>query len=422
MGTDIQLSAEQRAALKVLRSGVNVFLTGKAGTGKSTVIQEYRKTTSKPTLYVAPTGIAALNIKGQTIHSCFQIPPGKMSDIGPIQSRRRFDILRNAEVVVVDEISMVRSDLLTAIDVRLREVARGSNSTKPFGGKQLIVVGDFHQLPPVVDNDNLYTYLAMRYGGVYAFQTDVWMAANFSVVNLQNVYRQSDTKFIELLNAVRIADAGALIELNTRVMDCPEDTSRVILSPYRATVDRINKAELDAIDAPTFTYTGILEGRFTKDLPVDQELTLKTGARVMIAANKATSDGTIIYSNGELATVSSLSATAITVRTDSGRILTLHPHQWDMYEYDYSGSKVEAKPVGTYTQFPLRLAWAVTIHKSQGCTFDNVVLDLGRGCFAPGQLYTALSRIRSFEGLYLTRNIKETDIHVDLDVLKFYED
>jgi ATP-dependent exoDNAse (exonuclease V) alpha subunit len=142
----------------------------------------------------------------------------------------------------------------------------------------------------------------------------------------------------------------------------------------------------------------------------------------MIAANKATSDGTIIYSNGELATVSSLSATAITVRTDSGRILTLHPHQWDMYEYDYSGSKVEAKPVGTYTQFPLRLAWAVTIHKSQGCTFDNVVLDLGRGCFAPGQLYTALSRIRSFEGLYLTRNIKETDIHVDLDVLKFYED
>lgn len=422
MGTNIQLSAEQRAALKVLRSGVNVFLTGKAGTGKSTVIQEYRKTSNKPTLYVAPTGIAALNIKGQTIHSCFQIPPGAMSDLSPISSRRRFDVLRNAQVVIIDEISMVRSDLLTAVDVRLRQVAKGSNSTKPFGGKQLIVVGDFHQLPPVVENDNLYTYLAMRYGGTFAFQTEAWHDARFTTVDLHTIYRQTDDNYTRLLNCVRVADASALAALNSRMIKCEDDITPITLSPYRATVDRINQSKLNELESPEHLYTGTVEGKFTKDLPVDRELLLKVGARVMLAANKATSDGTIIYSNGELATVMSLSATAITVRTDDGKLLKLNPYTWDMYEYDYSGAEVQAKSVGTYTQFPLRLAWAVTIHKSQGCTFDNVVLDLGKGCFAPGQLYTALSRIRSLSGLYLTRNIKETDIHVDIDVLKFYED
>lgn len=415
----LKLSAEQRKALDLLLSGANVLLTGKAGTGKSTVIAEFRRRNKKSAIYVAPTGIAALNIDGQTIHSCFQIPPGGcMADPGPI-SKKRFEILSRARVVVIDEISMVRADLLVAMDKRLRQSAKGSDSLKPFGGRQIIAVGDFFQLPPVVESENLYSYLCMRYGGVYPFQTELWDAADFRCIALDHIYRQRDTNYINALNGVRESDKTYLETLNTRVRQDLGSDKVITLSPYRAAVDRINEDKLQELPDPPTVYTGRLVGRFIKELPIPEILELKLGARVMIAANKYTQSGDPIYTNGELGVVAALSKSWVTVRLDDGRVVKLREHDWDMFEYDYSGSEVVANKVGTYTQIPLRLAWAVTIHKSQGCSFDQVILDLGRGCFAFGQLYTALSRVRSLSGLSLTRKICENDLKTDEAVTRF---
>ena len=418
----ITLTEEQQQALELLESGVNVFLTGKAGTGKSTVLAEFRRRTSKRAVYVAPTGIAALNIKGQTIHSCFQIKPGVMSDIGPLTSRKKFDLLSSLEVIVIDEISMVRSDLLTAIDVRMRQVAKCVDSGKPFGGRQVIVIGDFCQLPPVVEHSNAYQYLCMRYGGIFAFQSAIWEEARFHSIALEQVHRQADDRFISILNELREGRSEAIAELNNAVsisQPCSDNES-IRVTPYRATADAINTEELSKLPEPSKKYTGELVGRFTKDLPVDQYLELRIGARVMFAANRYDKDGNAIYCNGELGVVEALSSDSVTVKRDDGRRLIISAYEWEMYEYDYSGTKVEAKVVGTYRQLPLRLAWAVTIHKSQGCTFDSMILDLGRGCFAEGQLYTALSRVRSLAGLSLTREIKPSDLKVDSAVVKLY--
>lgn len=416
----ITLTDEQSAAIKLMESGANVFLTGKAGTGKSTVLREFRNRNQKSTLYVAPTGIAAVNIEGQTIHSCFQIKPGMMSDLEPLSSKRRYRILKNTEVIVIDEISMVRSDLLAAVDARMRQISNGLDHDKPFGGRQVIVVGDFFQLPPVIDTATLYSYLCMRYGGVYAFQTAAWSDAEFTTVNLTKVLRQTDDEFIQILNGIRVGSVDSLDDIRHKVgAELPHNS--ITISPYRATVDAINAQELDKLEGQTVVFHGKVNGKFTKDLPVDQELKLKVGARVMLAANRYNSDGSMVFTNGELGEVVAIGNDSVTVRRDNNTEVTVGVYEWEMYEFDYSGVKVESTKVGSYTQLPVRLAWAVTIHKSQGCTFDNMLLELGRGCFAEGQLYTALSRVKSLEGLSLSRELRNTDLRVSDDIIKFYD-
>lgn len=415
----IKLTNEQEAALALMESGANVFLTGKAGTGKSTVLREFRKRTNKSVVYVAPTGIAAVNIEGQTIHSCFQIKPGMMSDLEPLSSKKRYKVLKHTEVIVIDEISMVRSDLMSAIDARMRQVTSVKDIDKPFGGRQVIVVGDFFQLPPVVDTATTCSYLCMRYGGIYAFQAAAWSEANFEVVNLSTVIRQTDSKFIDTLNGVRVGDMDAVKQLKECVGKELPDTALTI-TPYRATAASINESRLAAIPDKAVTYIGRIDGKFTQDLPVDEELQLKIGARVMLAANKYDSDGCLIFCNGELGTVVSLAKDAVTVKRDNNSVIRVAPYEWKMYEFDYSGVKVESKEVGTYRQIPLRLAWAMTIHKSQGCTFDHMRLELGRGCFAEGQLYTALSRVKTMAGLALSREIRSTDMRESRDIIDFY--
>lgn len=260
----------------------------------------------------------------------------------------------------------------------------------------------------------------MRYGGPFAFQCQSWADANFKTLELQHVHRQSDSEFLKLLNAIRVGDSSALPKLNTRCTDNPPHKSDVItLTPYRATAADKNSEELCKLDTKQFCYTGKIEGRFTKDLPVDEELYLRLGARVMSCANVYDKDEQLLYCNGDLGEVIALTDDYVVVRFDSGVTHTVRRYEWHAYEYDLSGSSVTSKEVGQYRQIPLRLAWAVTIHKSQGCTFDNCILDLGRGCFAPGQLYTALSRVRSLDGLTLTKPLKESDVSVAEEVVNF---
>jgi ATP-dependent exoDNAse (exonuclease V) alpha subunit len=415
----INLSAEQKAALKRMLSGDNIFLTGKAGTGKSTVVERFREASDENVAYVAPTGIAAVNIRGATIHSFFQIKPGVFSDIEPLKSDKKRRVLRNLRTIVIDEISMVRSDLLEAIDKRMREVATGKDHAKPFGGVQLIVVGDFYQLPPVVQGKNEEAYLSMRYGGPFAFQSKVWAEAGFETIELQTIHRQSDSAFVDVLNKVRNGDDSDIDRINDNCLGRSSKTDSIILTPFRATADRYNADELAKLNTTQKVYCGEIFDKFTKDLPVDEHLVLRVGARVMAKANVYGKGEEIVFCNGDLGEVVSLSDNYVVVKFDNGTTASVQPYEWCAYDFDLSGQVVTAKETGKYRQIPLQLAWAVTIHKSQGCTFEHCTLDLGRGCFAPGQLYTALSRVKSMEGLSLTRRLTQADVSVSEEVVHF---
>ena len=415
----IELAPEQQAALELLLSGANVFLTGKAGTGKSTVVSEFRAKSTGNVAYVAPTGIAAVNIQGATIHSFFQIKPGVFSDIEPLKSDKKRRILHKLDTIVIDEISMVRSDLLEAIDRRMREVATGKNKAKPFGGVQLIVVGDFYQLPPVVKGKNEEAYLNMRYGGPFAFQSKVWAEAGLKTVELTTIHRQTDREFVAVLNTIRVGEDPDLEMINAVCVGNCRRQGEIILTPFRADADAHNARELEKLDTTQRTYRGQIFDRFTKDLPVEEELTLRVGARVMARANVYEKDEDMLFCNGDLGEVVTLAKDYVVVKFDNGTICQVQPYEWCAYDFDLSGQSVTATEVGKYRQIPLQLAWAITIHKSQGCTFDKCVLDLGRGCFAPGQLYTALSRVRSLGGLTLTRPLSDADLNVAEEVLNF---
>ena len=417
--TKIKLSEEQRKALLRMFAGDNIFLTGKAGTGKSTVIERFREANDDNVAYVAPTGIAAVNIRGATIHSFFQIKPGVFSDIEALRSDKKRRVLSKLKTIVIDEISMVRSDLLEAIDKRMREVAKGKDRAKPFGGVQLIVVGDFYQLPPVVQGKNEESYLNMRYGGPFAFQSKVWAEAGFKTIELQTIHRQSDPHFVDILNKVRAGDASDIEEINSACLGKSRKTDSIILTPFRATADRYNYEELEKLTTKQQTYRGQIFDKFTKDLPVEEELVLRVGARVMARANVYGKEDELIFCNGDLGEVVTLAKDYVVVRFDNGTSCAVSPYEWCAYDFDLSGQTVTAKETGKYRQIPLQLAWSVTIHKSQGCTFEHCTLDLGRGCFAPGQLYTALSRVKSLDGLSLTRPLTQSDVNVAEEVVHF---
>ena len=440
-----ELTSEQKNALDLMISGKNVFLTGKAGTGKTTVLDKFEEICKRECVFLAPTGVAAINIGGSTIHSFFMLKPGLLTPevIEDMESKRRIALIRKVETIVIDEVSMVRSDLFDAIDQRLQEV---TECDSPFGGKQIILVGDFFQLPPVVNSKIVSAYLQRELGGPYAFQTELWQDADFHCVSLQTIHRQkNDPFFISILNHLRYGEleardllldgqenpANAIEALNRLCVDRPKLTIKPIyLCTTKREADTLNQFHQSELKGEEHTFHAVVVGKFQeKDFPTLETLSLKVGARVMTLTNKRTSDGEIEYVNGEIGVIEDIEDgddPVVRVRLDRGETVSIQSTKWDNREYVIefdanSGRQViRQHEVGSFTQMPLKLAYATTIHKAQGLTLDCVEVKLGNGCFAPGQLYTALSRCRSIKNLRIDRPVHPADAIVDQDVVDFY--
>lgn len=411
----MQLTQEQENALQEMLSGKNVFLTGEAGTGKSTIVKEFKRRVNKNCVFLAPTGIAAVNIGGSTIHSFMCFAPGPMNEetIGTITNKHRKVLIRNTEIIVIDEISMVRGDLFWAIDYRLRQIATNRDKKRPFGGKQIILVGDFFQLPPVVKSEEEERVLIETFGGIFAFQTKTWDTANFKCCCLKTIHRQSnDSLFLSILNHIRhneisVRDLQASSDgepLNVKEMlnrhanfSIPLAVTPVCLCTTNREANILNSIANEKSEGNCQTFSAVVKGTFSeKDFPTQAKLELKKGARVMTLINRRTPAGILEFVNGDVGEVvgflKQAGAPAIQVKLDNGKVVNISPNEWKNYAYELktdpkTGKKIIVqKEVGSFIQFPLKLAYAMTIHKSQGMSVDAALIKLGNGCFAHGQL------------------------------------
>lgn len=427
---------EFRQALQIIeKSNQSLFLTGKAGTGKSTFLKYICEHTKKKFVVLAPTGIAAINVGGQTIHSFFKAPFRPVLPDDPDLSTangRIFDFLKyrkkhkklieELELVIIDEISMVRADLIDFIDRVLRVYSH--NMRVPFGGKQLVVVGDVFQLEPVVRRDD-WNILGRFYKNPFFFSANVFNQIDLVAVELRKVYRQKNENFVKLLDAVRVNQLvdEALRALNARVdseFEPEEDTTDlyITLATRKDTVDYINDKNLNKLTSPPFVYKGKIEGEFNENnLPTSLSLELKEDAQVMFIKN----DPEKRWVNGSLGRVIHLDEDDVGVLLEDGTEVLVDRMVWRniRYEYNEKEKRIEEIELGHFVQFPLRLAWAVTVHKSQGLTFDHVIIDMGDGAFAAGQTYVALSRCTSLEGIVLRKNLQRRDVFVKAEVAQF---
>jgi ATP-dependent exoDNAse (exonuclease V) alpha subunit len=419
----LKATPEYEAAIDHLRSGEgHLFVTGRAGTGKSTLLRTLGELVAEPMVVVAPTGLAAVNVGGQTIHSFFGLPPRL---VGPddIRRSRNGALMRKLKLLVIDEVSMVRSDLMWAIDQSLR-VNRG-RPREPFGGVRLVMFGDLHQLPPVVQEHEVADHLESRHGGPFFFSVGA-LAEGAGTVRLEltQVFRQKEGALLDVLNRIRDGEVGEdeLEVLNDRVSPIrtlSEGDPYVILTPTNAAAHRINAAFLKALAGEARQYAAQVTGEFGQGAqPTEATLMLKPGAKVMLLRN----DADRRWVNGTIARVTRLGDENVHVEID-GREYEIEPVAWESrrYAYDQTAQKIVETVAGTFKQLPLRLAWALTIHKSQGLTLDKVYIDLGRGTFAHGQAYVALSRCRSLEGLSLARPLRPQDVLFDQAVLGYRE-
>lgn len=406
---------EFEAALDFVRTCEgNLFVTGRAGTGKSTLLRLMRDELASEAVVVAPTGLASVNVGGQTIHSFFGLPP-RLVHANDIRRSRYGRVMRKLKTVIVDEVSMVRSDLMWAIDQSLR-LNRGRPG-EPFGGVRLLLFGDLHQLPPVIRDAEEAAHLEDTYGGPFFFNvSSLQEGVGTQLLELNQVFRQTDEQLVAVLDRIRNAniEEDDLEQLNERVAPIrtlSEGLSYVILTPTNEAANRINRAYLDALPGAARKFDAGMSGEFNlRAQPTDAELVLKEGARVIMLRN----DADRRWVNGTIATVAKLTDQRIWVEID-GREYEIEPVAWEnrRYAFDQEKGKIVESVAGTFKQYPIRLAWAMTIHKSQGLTLDKVYIDFGRGTFAHGQAYVALSRCRSIDGLALARPLTIRDVLFD---------
>jgi len=414
---ELTLSAEQSAVFETIENTrENIFVTGRAGTGKSTLLNHLSWNTSKQVVICAPTGVAALNVGGQTIHSLFRLPIGVIADHPIEHSAELRKLLNTIDTLVIDEVSMVNADLVDAMDRSLRQARQRKN--EPFGGVQLVLFGDPYQLAPVPGDADERAYFTDTYRSPWFFDAKVWIETELRIFELQVIHRQHEEKFKYMLNAVRHGMVTAEIaqQLNeTGARPAPTDDA-ITLATRNDTVNRINASELAKLPGRVKTARAEITGDFGgRAYPADDSLELKVGARVMFLRN----DPEQRWVNGTVGTVTRIDAT-VRVEVDGTEHEVL-PAIWEKIKYTYSPATKQLRRdiVAEFTQFPLRLAWAVTIHKSQGKTYERAIVDLGQRSFAPGQTYVALSRITALEGLYLSRPLRPSDIIVDDNVRRF---
>jgi GTPase SAR1 family protein len=435
------LTDDFRSAFNLMENtNYSIFITGKAGTGKSTLIEYFRIHSKKKYVVLAPTGIAALNIGGKTIHSFFKFPPQVVTSDQIKDNTYRSEIqeiFKYLNTIIIDEISMARADVIEGIDYILKKFR---DEDKPFGGVQLICVGDLYQLPPVISkkdnvtitydgeiifNGLLYDYFERKYKGHYFFNSDAFKDADFKYCLLNTIFRQKDdNNFMNILNAIRENNItnDLLKQLNDRFSDqIKEANDEIVLCTTNAAVDSINKKRMRDLITRAFIYeaivTGVFETEFdAKDYPVEKQLILKENAQVMFTKN----DKEGRWVNGTIGTVKELANDKIDININ-GTTFTINQETWEAidYEYDEKNDKLISNVIGTFTQYPLKLAWAITIHKSQGKTFEKVIIDLGNGAFAHGQTYVALSRCKTLNGIKLKKLIKQKDIILDDKVVNF---
>lgn len=420
MKNTIILGDEQEKMFKLMENTYdNYVITGKAGSGKSELLKYFMEHSSKKVIVVAPTGIAALNIGGMTIHRLFHFDWG-------IQNKERIetewyqhqnDVLKEADVIIFDEGFMIRPDLFEAIDIIMRNTRK---CALPFGGIQVIIFGDPYQLPPVInDNEDLTKYMKDTYGGYFFFDTPSFIDGEFKIYELTNVFRQSDVKFIKMLNQIRDGSftLETLKEINKRVLE-PENKENIIcLNTTRREAETINTSELSKLKGEEYVYTADIEGNLNESAyPTDYEIKIKEGAHVIMVAN----DQKGRWVNGTPATITKLTPNSIEIKID-GTTYPIEKTTWNTinYKYDIETKSITQEIVGSFKQYPIKLAWAMTIHKSQSKTCDSVLIDLGKGAFEYGQVYVALSRCKTLDRLYLKKAILPKDIKVHPEIKKF---
>lgn len=413
-----------------------IFLTGKAGTGKTTFLKYVMKTYQDgAAIVLAPTGVAAVNAHGQTIHSFFHLeltpyPPGDPRLAEPQiydkmrYKREQIELIENLSLIIIDEVSMVRCDMLDTIDIILRTYRK---SKEPFGGVKMLLVGDLFQLPPIA-KPNDYNILRKYYKSMYFFDSFVYQKAKTTFIELEKPYRQTETEFIDILNKVRINQLSKfdLATLNKRKLSldsAPEGS--IYLAPLNYIVNNYNDKIYNNIAEQEVTFYSDTEGTFPDSMkPVPDEISLKVGAQVMVMKNKYYNEtNTFEYFNGSIGEILEIDKSyCVTVRLNDNNVVNVYPATWDNVEFvwDEKNKKSTTNVIGKYTQIPLKLAWAVTIHKSQGLTFDNVIADLN-SCFGTGQVYVALSRCRKLSGLFLKTPLNNNVIQVDQTVVNFYQ-
>lgn len=424
----LKITSDFRLAVDAMENTKDcIFITGEAGTGKSTLLKHFVATTKKKIVVLAPTGIAAMNVEGQTIHSFFKFPPRpitaddiKVSPIG--------ELCKVLDTIIVDEISMVRADLLDGIDKFLR--LNGRDFTKPFGATQMIFFGDLFQLPPIVSTYTEGQYFGQYYKSPYFFDAQVFNETPINVIKLKHVYRQRDQKFVEILNRIRTDrySEADLLSVNQRYdskFESSNGDGYITLTATNKLADGKNRRELAKLPTEEHSFVGTVEGNFDpKSYPTELVLRLKVGAQVMFVKN----DTERRWVNGTVGFVKELSDNKICIQipTPPGQPPLIHEVRrvtWEVisYKLNHRNRSIDSNVVGSFTQFPLRLAWAITIHKGQGKTFEKVVIDLGSGAFAHGQAYVALSRCISLDNLVLKQRLRKQDIIVDQKVFGFLD-
>ena len=424
---DIDFNPEFQYALDLMEeTDKNIFITGRAGTGKSTLLNYFCANTKKNAVILAPTGVAAVNVGGQTIHSFFHFKPNVT--LAAIKKKRGSDkektsIYKKLTTIVIDEVSMVRADLLDCVDKFLR--INGPHSKQPFGGVQMIFIGDFYQLPPVVSSAEREIFRS-HYASPFFFSAKVFPQLELEFIELEKVYRQKDDEFVRLLNTIRnnsIMDEDIAL-FNQRcnpAFAAAADDFYIALTSTNALADAINEQRLAELPGKIWKAGGIIDGDFSKEyLPTAVELKLKKDAQIMMLNNDSYGQ----WINGTIGRVKKFAKdeegeAVIVAELDNGETVEIFPYTWKIYKFFLKNDELRSEEVGSFRQYPVRLAFAVTIHKSQGKTFEKVVIDVGRGTFAHGQMYVALSRCKTLEGIVLKQPLKKSHIMMDWQVVKF---